>query len=265
MRLVRRILTTVVVTCAVIFIAVEWIAPVALSFYEAKKVPPVARVVPTDLKDASVSQAPGMKLSYLGYEFEVPWTDLDESKTKLYPKDNPDKKMAFLFFRSGLRLVVKAVPPREWARFFATDWKLSPQQVEAFMGHEAAISDYVFLKNIYAFTPNSMHYWALSSRLHAREQMLLMIKSIVPSKPAETGIFNLRNPSFRGFQQGDPQIRQDTLLLNLYSANDSFEIAFLQKDYRSPSGVTQPEINRIVQSLHKAVPSEVAASAHSAH
>lgn len=262
MKLVRRILTTVVITLGVIFLAVYWIGPVALSFYEAKKVLPAARVVPTDLKDHSVSQVRGTKLSYCGYEFEVPWTDFDESKTKLYPKDNPDKKLAFLFFRSGLQLVVTAVPPRDWAHYFATDWKLSPQQVEAFMGHQAALSDYIFLKNLYAFTPNSMHYWALSSRLHYREQMLLLIKSVVLSKPAETGIFNLQNENLRGFQQGDPQVRQDHLLLNLYSDNGEIQIQFWQKDYHNSVGVTQPEINRIVQSLRKASPSEVAISAH---
>jgi len=262
MRLVRRILTTVIVTLAVIFVVVNWVGPVALSFYAAKKVPSVARVVPAELKYISVSHAPPTTLSYFGYEFEVPWNDLDESKTKLYPKDSLDKRMAFLYFRSGLQLVVNAGPPREWAHYFATDWKLSPPQVEAFMGHEAAMSDYIFLKNLYAFTPDSMHYWALSSRLHYHEQMLLMIKSIAPSKPAETGIFNLQNQSFRGFQQGDPQVRQDSLLLSLYSDEGEIEIRLLQKGYRNPAGVTQPEINRIVQSMRKATPSEVATSPH---
>ena len=44
-------------------------APVALSFYAAKEAPGVKRVVPTELKDNSVSGAPGQKLSYFGYEF----------------------------------------------------------------------------------------------------------------------------------------------------------------------------------------------------
>jgi hypothetical protein len=66
-RLFRRILITVVATFAFILLGVKWIAPVALSFYAAQKVPPVARVVPTDLKDNSISQAPGLKLSYVGY------------------------------------------------------------------------------------------------------------------------------------------------------------------------------------------------------
>jgi hypothetical protein len=35
---------------------------------------------------------------------------------------------------------------------------------------------------------------------------------------------------------------------------------FLQKDYHNAAGVTQPEINTVVQSLHRAVPSELASS-----
>jgi len=91
LRVLRRILITVVVTLTVIFVGVSWIAPVVLSFYAARKAPPVARVVPTDLKDQSVSEAPGKKLSYFGYEFQIPWSDLDEAQTKLYPKDKADK------------------------------------------------------------------------------------------------------------------------------------------------------------------------------
>jgi len=47
------------------------------------------------LKDTSVSEAPGTKLSYFGYEFEVPWSDLDESQTKLYPAESLRKQWPF--------------------------------------------------------------------------------------------------------------------------------------------------------------------------
>jgi hypothetical protein len=95
-------LITVVVTLAVVFVGLNWIAPVALSFYAAKKAPAVASIVPTELNDKSVSQAPGTKLSYFGYEFEVPWSDFDETRTKLYPKDKPEKTRVDLRFHSGL-------------------------------------------------------------------------------------------------------------------------------------------------------------------
>jgi len=116
-RLLRRILITVVITLAVILVGVYWVAPVALSFYAARKAPAVARIVPTDLKDISVSQAPGAKLSYVGYEFEVRWSDLDETQTKLYPTDKPEKTRVDLHFRSGLRVWVTAIPPRSWPDF----------------------------------------------------------------------------------------------------------------------------------------------------
>jgi hypothetical protein len=215
-------------------------------------------VVPNDLKDASVSSAAGRKLSYFGYEFEVPWTDLDESKIKLYPENKPEKTMAILTFHSGLRLWVKSGQPRSFAEQFVKDFKMSPQAFEAVFGHEAAVSDYAFTKRVFEFTPEKMHHWALSPPLLTREEVLVVIKSIMPSKPAETGIFNIGNRDFQGFQQGDPRVRQEHLLVTLYSRDGSFEISFLQKDYASSIGVTQPEINRIVQTLHRLPASEVA-------
>lgn len=109
MSLLRRILITVVIAFVVLFAGGYWIAPIALSFYAARKAPAIVTVMPTDLKDHSVSPAPGMKLAYLGYEFEVPWSDLDQSKTVLYPKDKPNKTRVVLAFKSGLRLMVTAV------------------------------------------------------------------------------------------------------------------------------------------------------------
>jgi hypothetical protein len=241
-------------------VGIYWVAPVALSFYAARKAPAVVKITPTDLKDRTVSRASGMRLSYVGYDFEVPWSDLDDSKTELYPKDKPQKNKALLTFRSGLRLVVIAVPPQEFAHQFATEFKMSPQKVEAVFGHGSASSDYSFVRNTYEFSPVTMHYWSLSDSVHTREQMVLMVKSIIPSKSAETGIFNVENPNYKGFQQGDPLIRQDSLLVDLYSNDGSFEIMFLQRNYGRTEGITQPEINRIIQTLHRSTPTEVVAS-----
>jgi len=261
MRLLRRILVTVALTFAAIFVGVYWVAPIALSFYAASKALPVARIVPTELNDHSVSLAPGTKLSYLGYEFEVPWNDLDESKTERYPKNKPDKSMAVLPFRSGLRLRLTSAPPRVFGNQFAADFKVPPQKLEAIFGHGSASSDYVFVKSVYTFTPDKMHFWSLSTGLHYREDMLLMIKSIMPAKAAETGIFYVQNEDYKGFQQGDPRTRPEHMEVDLYSDDGGVEFNFALKDYHDPAGLTQPEINRIVQSLHRAPPSEVAVSA----
>ena len=258
MRLVRRILVTVAIVFAVILASACWIAPVALSFYAAKKAPAIARVMPTDLKDQTTSQGPGTKLSYFGYDFEVPWNDLDEAKTTLYPKDKPEKTRVVLGFRSGLRLIVTAVPAREFANEFAADFKMPAQKFEAVFGQGTATSDYNFVRNVYEFTPAKMHYWSLSTGVHYREQAVLIVKSLMPAKAAETGIFYVRNKDYHGFQQGDPKLRQDSLILDLYSEDNHFEVILLQKDYHDPTGVTQSEINRIIQSLRRTTPTEAA-------
>ena len=248
MKVLRRILLTVFITLAIIFVGVQWIAPVALSFYAARTALPVARVVPANLKDKSISETAGKKLSYFGYVFDVPWSDLDETQTKLYPKDKPNKTRVDLRFRSGLRVLVSAIPPQTWATQLSTDFKVPLQRVEASFGE----SDYSFVKALYEFTPEKMNHWSLSHRIQDREAFLLLIKSIALPRSAESGIFNLQNQSFKGFQEGNPQVRQDEIIVDLFSDEGSVEMIFLQKDYHNPSGVSQPEINRIVQSLHKA-------------
>jgi hypothetical protein len=232
MKLVQRILLAVVAIVA----AVSWIGPAGVVYF-AKTAPPVTRVVPTELKELSISTAPRRNLSYFGYEFEVPWSDLDESQTRLSPENEHDLHTAWLCFRSGLKLFVVITP------------------------REAVAPDYPLLQRIYEVTPDKVHYWPLIQGWGYREARLLLLKWAFlrdighpggGSNPAETGIFNLRSEGYNGFQYGDPQRRPDVLQLRLYSDGDRVEIKFLQGAYDEPSGVTQAEINRIVQSLHKA-------------
>ncbi len=254
MRLLRRILITAAITVAVIGLGVYWIAPVALSFNAARTATTVERVAPADLKDFSISDASGRKFSYFGYEFEIPRNDLDESHITLVPKDNP--YMVGLIFRSGLVVLVSASPPRVFPFGFAHGFKPPPQNIEQGLervfGHQAMQSDYEFVKNLYQFTPDKMHFWALSPSVHYREQMVLLLKGTVASPgSAETGIFNVGSRDYRGFQLGDPKAHARRVAVHLYSDEGSIEFTFGIKDPNSPAAITQPEINRVVQSLHK--------------
>jgi hypothetical protein len=60
-------------------------------------------------------------------------------------------------------------------------------------------------------------------------------------KSAQSGIFNLQSPSYKAFQQGNPQAHQDGIAVNLYSDDGSIEMIFFQKGYKNRGGVTQPE------------------------
>lgn len=261
MRIVRRILITIVLTLAVGFILIYYVSPIALSFYGSSKALPITRVVPADLKDLSIDSAAATKLSYLGYEFEIPWNDLDESQTVLIPKDKPDKYKVILNFRSGLRVMASKCPPREMAdELIRQDVKMTPSAFAAVFGPKAVDSDYEFIKRVLEFSPDRMHHWALGPPVHAREQVLLILKSIVPINAAETGIFNIRNAGYQGYQQGDPNspsAKKDGMMITLYSPTDTFELIVAES--KSTHLVTQPEINRIVQTLHKVEPTSAVA------
>jgi hypothetical protein len=83
--------------------------------------------------------------------------------------------------------------------------------------------------------------------------MLLVLKSLAPSKAAETGIFNVQNQSLKGFQQGIAEARENGVIVDLYSDEGGLELIFSEKNYNVSAGVTQPEINRIIQSVHKPI------------
>ncbi len=78
-----------------------------------------------------------------------------------------------------------------------------------------------------------------------------MIKSVALLRWADSGIFNLQNQAYKGFQQGNPQVRQTGLAVELFSDEGGIEFLFNQKDYKNPAGISQPEINRIVQTLRR--------------
>jgi hypothetical protein len=132
--ILRRILLAIVVTLAVIFVGMQWIAPIAFSFYSARKAPPITRVVPADLTDLSISPTTGVELSSLGYEFEVPWNDLDDSKTRFHPTDRPIRTAAIFLFRSGMSLAITFLHARESAGLYAKDLELPPRDIRAIFG-----------------------------------------------------------------------------------------------------------------------------------
>jgi hypothetical protein len=185
-RRLRRIVVVVVVTLGTVVIGAEWVAPVVLSIDTARKPPRVARLVPVNLQDLTVSKAPARKLSYFGYEFEIPWTDVDETKTKSYPN------MVLLTFHSGLKLMVGTSPPKFWLNEIFERSKITQTRVEQTFGIH---SDYDFFVSLYNFTPDKIHLWALSRRVHYRETYMLGIKSVVVGPEAETGFFYVGNPN----------------------------------------------------------------------
>lgn len=239
MRVERRILIAIGIIIVTIVALLSFILPAGLSLYLRRTAPAYVRTAPKNLQDFSSAQAPGTKMRYFGYEFEVPWSDVADAERKPFAITNSDGDSASVSFHSGLRLLLTAAPA------------------------DAASSSYALTKLIYEFRPDAMQIWPPSPSAQYHQIALFLGKSAILSNPlsveAADGIFYLGSKDYKGFQLGNPQLRPNTLRVRLYSDEGSFEIAFSQVGYEEPSGVTQPEINRIVQSLHRTTGSEVAA------
>ncbi len=244
MKVLRRILIGSGMFVTFVLILVFWAFPVGLSIWTIWKAPSVARVVPTELKDNSISQATCSKFRYFGYEFELPWNDMDTAQ-------EVSSNRVALNFHSGLQVSVTGLPKREFVNSIANSWfNMSPQVFEAKLGHEATRSDYEFLKRLYARTPEKMNLWAVYPSVHYRDVVFVHIKShsLLPWA-ADSGVFNIENQGYKGFQQGRPESRPVGIVVDLYADEGGVEFIFNQKDYRNARGVSQPEINRVIQSL----------------
>ena len=240
LRWLRRILLIVVIAIAAIAVTTYWVLPVWLSLDTWRQPPKRTRLTPSDLSDLSVSCASGKQVSYFGYEFELPWSDIDETKTKLYPD------MVVLTFRSGLILMFGVSPPKLWLNGLASGTKFSAKDVQAAYGTR---SDYDFIRMLYDLTPDKMNLWALSPGVHYRDVYLLTMKSAAVLPWADDGFSRIRHEGYRGFQQGNPQV-SPTIIVDLYSDSGGVHFSVFQKNYTGKR-VSQAEINRMTGTLSR--------------
>jgi hypothetical protein len=207
---------------------------------------PVVRVAPAQLKDFSISRSPGRKLSYFGYEFEVPWNDVDEAKSGLIP----DSNKAMIVFQSGNSLSVWHGSPRAFLNTVLSNDKIDQNTLRRIVGDEALQSDYLLYRTILQMTPGKMTPFESQSDV-ANQALLLLVKGICMPPGSESGVFAVGAGEFSGFQFGRPANPSGELSVRLFSDSSSLNFIFVQKAGGS-AVISQPDINRILHTLHKA-------------
>lgn len=208
---------------------------------------PIVKKIPVELTDLSVSQAPGLKLSYFGYEFEVPWDDLDEGKIKQVGK----MKMQRIAFRSGNVILFSRTAPKEFVQTFLSTAKADPDNARKLWGEEALQSDYSLHRLILEATPGQVSLFTRREDA-ARGAMLLVTKGVmVVPKGGESGIFRVRTGGFQGFQYGDPQSRPKSLNVEIFADDGGLNFIFAQRGEGPSPAITQAEINRVIQTVRK--------------
>ncbi len=206
---------------------------------------PAVKQVPKSLDVTTASSAPGLKLSYAGYGFEVPWSDMDNEPRVLH-------NGAALNFKSGIGLLFLTSPPNELVSSLCVNAdKTTPGAARQVYGDDAVKSDYDLQRAMLESTPDKVNLFS-SRRDVIRNSTLLLLKSLTLPKEAESGMFNISNGRFRGFQIGTPGRQVRKIVVNLYSDDGSVEMFLAQKEGNLL--ISQAEVNRVIQTLRRTGP-----------
>jgi hypothetical protein len=200
---------------------------------------------PIALTDLSISQSQGEKISYFGYQFEVPWDDIDREKTKIL-----GDKIAVVVFHSGNVISFWSQDPYGLISRLRADGKIDRASLEQTFGKEAAQSDYDFTRVMLETTPDSFSILMPKMEAIHHGSFFMMKVAIVPLD-ADSRIFSISTEQFRGFQFGrPPQVSPKHVRVELFHDDEHVDIGFGQKPGGS-TAVSQADVNLVVQSVHK--------------
>jgi hypothetical protein len=204
---------------------------------------PVVKKTPTALPIADVSTNPGTKLSFLGYQFEVPWDDIDTSRTRHF------NNLVSVGFRSGRAVLISSVPPRDFVRSVMSMFKLDAEGFRHLFGEQAFQSDYELKRAIFESTPSSVTLFTPIPTIVSRAVMLIMKAVMLPGN--DTEIYTIRSGNFKGFQIGNPASRPSRIALQLCAEDGELDLTLAQRKEGPPPGIAQAEINRIIQTARR--------------
>jgi hypothetical protein len=215
---------------------------------QLEKSNPVVWVVPQALGNTVLAKQAGLKLSIYGYEFEVPWADIDNDKTR------SKGSLTIYYFRSGPFLmfmdpekVVNAkkilLADDEKRRFVMQVW-----------GEKTLESNYTLTKAVVETSPTQISIFAPRAKVLGLS-ILLMFKPIT-AMGGETGIFTFDTPTIRGFQMGDPDKRPKYISVRAFDMGDHQLYLTFGIQNGASGQITQAEINRVLQTLRLVSKSE---------
>lgn len=203
---------------------------------------PIVNSYPVELKDLEISRAEGKTVSFKGVELEVPWTDIDETKSRVVGG------WAVLAFQSGKSILLCVNSPKAFMNNLFRDNVAKPEVFTALYGRDVLQSDYTLTKAIFDTTPHQINLLTPSNRAAGLSSVLL-IKAIMPPT-TDWAIYDIKTKYFTGFQLGDPVRRPKKMCVELYGDSVDIEINFNQVQSASATSITQAEMNRIAQSAH---------------
>jgi len=213
----------------------------------AAKSPRLA-IIPVPLSDTSISSAPGKTVSYFGYQFEAP-SEVKELRVA--------NSIALVGSGSG-QWVVGFFNPATSRGFVSTGRdELGPLfgEVARIYGEDNVKSDYDLVRAILNASPSQLSLiFPRIKEVRAATFMMLKETEILGG---ETGLYSFEIGHLRGFQLGDPARTKNVHVKAFDAENHKFEFLFGGKP--GPDlGLAQADINRVLQTLRPAIPTQQA-------
>jgi hypothetical protein len=241
-----RILSAIGVTIVLLIVYVSLFgvqtACALMVRYEFRSIPQAA-MTPAALRDTSISAVPHKKASYFGYEFELPWDDVDEQKVKTFGT------VHVTYFRSGNLVWFSAFPPKNFVNEVFKSTQTDPVRMRQAYGDEAFQSDYAFTSRMLQITPSKIS--PFSSKKEAVGGMMLLIIKTIAMPNVDSGLFSIHTGDFKGFQYCSPQSQSARIVDDLFADDGGVEFWFALNKKGAVPDISQAQINRVLQSVQK--------------
>ncbi len=220
------------------------------SILRAPDVPPRGwRSVPRPLADNRVSAAEGTALSYYGYRFEVPWKEID--------KEWNEGSSVKVLFKSGQ--VIRFNNPEffDWDPINSFAGQVDQDDFRLAFGPASLESKYDQFKAVVSTAPSQLSPLR-SHKEFARIRTLLEVKRLwFEHLVGMPEILSFETADYRGFEVSGLSHDWQNVVLHLFDRSDQHWLALnIYCDAHCGLGLTQPEINRVIQSFGPALSSQ---------
>jgi hypothetical protein len=240
---IRRIFPLSAIICVLFCILLfTYGRPVGLLLYTKWQVRNASElwIVPTPLPVTAAGKSAGKSLSYFGYEFESPWTEVK--------RERKFESMAILNFSNGDMITIldhkKGASPLEVMKQAATQ---RGSDIRNVFGDETTRTNYALRSKIFYLTPRDLRL-SWSRREMAGNSVLLVLKQIWAPR-AKGGLYSFQTEWFHGFQSGDPA-HADVVIIEAFDAQDQEVELWIGSEHQANNKPSQEDINRVLYSLH---------------
>ena len=248
---VRRLLKTSTIICialSVLLLIYVYVNPVTLlsvTWWKARAKPELW-MVPRPLAVVSIEQTAGQTFTFYGYQFEVPWPEVN--------REEHLKGTQLVYFSNGFVLMLRdPAQSVNQLKLLTREGTENQDSLKRLFGEEATRSNYALRSKILNLTPRDLQL-SISRQKMVSSSVLLMLKPKW-TDTLQGGLYSFQTEWSRGFQQGDPT-RDKTVTIDAFDAYDHEIELSVGRQQGASQDLTQSELNRIIYSLRPILESQ---------